>query len=75
MTQPWHRADMSPRQVAICVITVDDGPGDRRWALVSIDADALGARSEVTSSRHTEPSEVLARVTEFLADAALDRRT
>lgn len=58
----WQRA-------ALCVITVDDGPGGRRWALVSTSITANG--QEVERSRHVEPDQILRRVRRFLAEAGL----
>ena len=61
---------MEWQPAALCVITVDDGPGGQRWALVSTNLSA--DREEVERSRHLEPDQVLHSVREFLSGAGLD---
>lgn len=60
---------MEWQPAALCVITVDDGPGGQRWALVSTNLSA--DREGVERSRHLEPDQVLHRVREFLSGAGL----
>jgi len=60
---------------AMCVVSVDDGPGGVRWAQVSVQLDELSGRPVVTRSRTTSGTFVLARVTEFLQAAGLDMAT
>jgi len=63
------------RPSATCVVTVDDGPGGTRWAIVAVNLDPAGDPSDVDRSRLLSPVEVLTRVAQFLADAGLDAPT
>jgi hypothetical protein len=62
------------RPAATCVVTVDDGPGGVRWALVAVNLDPASDPLAVTRSRLRSPTEVLTVVAQFLADAGLDHR-
>jgi hypothetical protein len=56
---------------AMCVVSVDNGPDGARWALVAVNLDPARDPSTVARRRSRSPSEVLAIVTQFLADAGL----
>lgn len=55
----------------MCVVTVDDGPGGVRWALVSVNPDPALDPVAVERSRHRDAAAVLAQVAGFLAAAGL----
>ncbi|MBI4943366.1 MAG: hypothetical protein HY830_21690 [Actinobacteria bacterium] len=62
----------SQRPSAVCVVTVDDGPGGMRWALVSVNPDPALDPVAVERSRHRDAAAVLAQVADFLAAAGLE---
>jgi hypothetical protein len=59
------------RPSAMCVVVVDDGPGDVRWALVSVNPDPVRDPAAVERRRHRDAAGVLAQVSEFLTAAGL----
>jgi hypothetical protein len=59
------------RPAATCVVTVANGPDGVRWALVAVNLDTARDPSTVNRSRSRSPTEVLAVVAQFLADAGL----
>ena len=66
------RAMGTSRPAAMCVITVGDGPGGVRWALVAVNSDLSRDPSTAMRTRLRSPTEVLAVVAQFLAEAGLD---
>jgi hypothetical protein len=59
------------RPAAMCVVSVQDGPDGTRWALVAVNIDPASDPSTVSRRRSRSPTEVLAVVATFLADAGL----
>jgi hypothetical protein len=56
----------------MCVVTVDDGPGQVRWGLVAVTLDSSQGAAPARRHRLRSTNEVLAVVAQFLLDAGLD---
>jgi hypothetical protein len=63
-----------PAPISMCVIRIDNGPGHRRYAAISITADLLRSGDVRRFQRHAL-DEILGEVRDFLIEAGIRNAT